>query len=64
MPFDAYLDEAGRLRKVRHRFTFANEGPAVQVVSTTLLFGFGVPVNVHLPDDRDIYTGQIEQGQR
>ncbi|MGW3661074.1 hypothetical protein ACWD6R_37970 [Streptomyces sp. NPDC005151] len=64
VPFDAYLDEAGRLRKVRHRFSFANEGPAVQVVSTTLLFGFGVPVNVQLPDDRDIYTGQIEQGQR
>ncbi|GAA3478558.1 lipoprotein [Streptomyces yanii] len=62
VPFDAYLDEAGRLRKVRHRFTFANEGPAVQVVSTTLLFGFGVSVNVKLPDDRDIYTGQIEQG--
>ncbi|MFE7328902.1 hypothetical protein ACFU8W_28790 [Streptomyces sp. NPDC057565] len=62
VPFDAYLDEAGRLRKVRHRFTFVNEGPAVQVVSTTLLFGFGVSVNVKLPDDRDIYTGQIEQG--
>ncbi|MFF1835341.1 hypothetical protein ACFVXE_14195 [Streptomyces sp. NPDC058231] len=61
VPFDAYLDEAGRLRKVRHRFSFANAGPAVEVVSTTLLSGFGVPVDVRLPDDRDIYTGKIQQ---
>ncbi|GGV90062.1 hypothetical protein GCM10015535_45220 [Streptomyces gelaticus] len=61
VPFDAYLDERGRLRKVRHRFSFANEGRAVEVVSTTLLYGFGVPVSVRLPDDRDIYTGRIRQ---
>ncbi|MFB7213971.1 hypothetical protein [Streptomyces sp. NPDC056255] len=61
VPFDAYLDEQGRLRKVRHRFSFANGGPAVEVVSTTLLYGFGVPVSVRLPDGRDIYTGQIRQ---
>lgn len=61
VPFDAYLDEQGRLRKVRHRFSFANEGPAVEVVSTTLLYGFGVPVSVRLPDDSDIYTGKIRQ---
>jgi hypothetical protein len=36
----------------------------VQVVSTTLLSGFGAPVTVELPDDRDIYTGKIQQGQR
>ncbi|MFJ2897923.1 hypothetical protein ACIO87_23905 [Streptomyces sp. NPDC087218] len=59
--FDAYLDDQGRLRKVRHRFGFADEGPAVEVVSTTLLYGFGVPVSVRLPDDRDIYTGRIRQ---
>ncbi|WP_406504877.1 hypothetical protein [Streptomyces sp. NBC_01602] len=67
VPFDVYLDEAGRLRKVRHRFSFANGGdggPTVQVVSTTLLSGFGAPVTVQLPDDRDIYTGKIQQGQR
>lgn len=63
VPFDAYLDEQGRLRKVRHRFSFANEGPAAEVVSTTLLYGFGVPVTVRLPDERDIYTGEIEQGR-
>ncbi|MEV6165120.1 hypothetical protein AB0L71_24995 [Streptomyces sp. NPDC052052] len=61
--FDAYLDEQGRLRKVRHRFSFANRGPVVEVVSTTLLTGFGVPVSVRLPDDRDIYTGRIQQGR-
>lgn len=61
VPFDAYLDDAGRLRKVRHRFTFANRGPAVEVVSTTLLYGFGPPVAVRLPDAGDIYTGKIQQ---
>jgi len=60
VPFDVYLDEQGRLRKVRHRFRFAQEGPAVEVTSTTLLSDFGVPVSVLLPDDRDIYTGKIE----
>ncbi|MFF3172385.1 hypothetical protein ACFVQ0_07165 [Streptomyces sp. NPDC057900] len=64
VPFDAYLDEQGRLRKVRHRFSFANEGPAVEVVSTTLLYGFGVPVSVTIPAGRDIYTGEIRQGQQ
>ncbi|WP_145764724.1 hypothetical protein [Streptomyces brevispora] len=62
--FDAYLDEQGRLRKVRHRFSFANKGPAVEVVSTTLLYGFGVPVSVPMPAERDIYTGEIEQGRQ
>lgn len=60
--FDAYLDEQGRLRKVRHRFSFANEGEAREVVSTTLLYGFGVVVSVPLPDARDIYTGEIDPG--
>ncbi|MFJ6431982.1 hypothetical protein [Streptomyces sp. NPDC091416] len=63
VPFDAYLDEQGRLRKVRHRFSFVNEGRTREVVSTTLLYGFGVRVSVPLPDARDIYTGEIEQGR-
>ncbi|MFF8918363.1 hypothetical protein ACF08M_34955 [Streptomyces sp. NPDC015032] len=61
VPFDAYLDEQGRLRKVRHRFSFADKGRALEVVSTTLLRGFGALVSVRLPDDRDIYTGKIQQ---
>ncbi|MEU3227729.1 hypothetical protein ABZ695_31820 [Streptomyces sp. NPDC006976] len=63
VPFDAYLDGQGRLRKVRHRFSPTGEGPAAEVVSTTLLYGFGVPVTVTLPDERDIYTGEIEPGR-
>ncbi|MEW1615039.1 MULTISPECIES: hypothetical protein [unclassified Streptomyces] len=65
IPFDAYLDEEGRLRKVRHRFSFASAGQEaaeVTVVSTLLLYGFGVPVTVALPDEGDIYTGEIRQG--
>ncbi|WNF28503.1 hypothetical protein RI138_17605 [Streptomyces sp. C11-1] len=64
VPFDAYFDEDGRLRKVRHRFSFSSEagGPEVSVVSTLLLYGFGLPVTVTLPDDDDIFTGQIQQG--
>ncbi|MFF8959304.1 hypothetical protein [Streptomyces sp. NPDC014894] len=59
VPFDAYLDEQGRLRKVRHRFSFANGRGAVAVTSTTLLYDFGAPVTVRLPDRRDIYAGKI-----
>ncbi|MFE7778937.1 hypothetical protein ACFU5O_34685 [Streptomyces sp. NPDC057445] len=59
VPFDAYLDDAGRLRKVRHQFSFANQGRIVDVASTTLLYEFGVPVLVQLPAHRDIYAGKI-----
>ncbi|WP_423833481.1 hypothetical protein [Streptomyces manipurensis] len=58
VPFDAYLDEEGRLRKVRHRFTWVNNG-VIDVSSTTLLYGFGTPVTVVLPASRDIYAGKI-----
>ncbi|MET9431349.1 hypothetical protein [Streptomyces sp. NPDC003036] len=60
VPFDAYLDREGRLRKVRHRFSFTNEGRTVAVASTTLLYDFGVPVVVRLPPRKDIYAGKIE----
>ncbi|MET7616879.1 hypothetical protein [Streptomyces sp. NPDC005408] len=59
VPFDAYLDDEGRLRKVRHRFSFTNAGGTVAVTSTTLLYDFGTPVSVRLPDQRDIYAGRI-----
>ncbi|MFB7634034.1 hypothetical protein ACFC0M_24250 [Streptomyces sp. NPDC056149] len=60
VPFDAYLDDAGRLRKVRQRFRFANGAPkGAAVTSTTVLYGFGSRVAVRLPDRRDIYTGKI-----
>ncbi|WP_405855908.1 hypothetical protein OG361_21645 [Streptomyces sp. NBC_00090] len=60
VPFDAYLDGEGRLRKVRHQFSFSNQGRTVAVASTTLLYGFGVRVQVVLPDRRDIYAGKIK----
>ncbi|MET9469068.1 hypothetical protein ABZY44_30585 [Streptomyces sp. NPDC006544] len=58
VPFDAYFDEEGRLRKVRHRFTYVNNG-VIDVSSTTLLYGFGTPVSVVLPPEGDIYAGKI-----
>ncbi|MER6099353.1 hypothetical protein ABT154_26585 [Streptomyces sp. NPDC001728] len=60
VPFDAYLDGEGRLRKVRHQFSFSNRGRTVAVASTTLLYGFGIPVEVTLPDRRDIFAGKIK----
>nr|WP_246620496.1 hypothetical protein [Streptomyces corallincola] len=63
VPFDAYLDDRGRLRKLRQRFSFVN-GRArtpVAVASTTLLYGFGVPVDVTLPGSGDIYDGRIAE---
>ncbi len=60
--FDAYVDDDGLLRKVRHRFSFAAEGPPVAVVSTMLLYGFGVPVSVELPPEADLFTGSVQQG--
>ncbi|MGC9543705.1 hypothetical protein [Streptomyces sp. UG1] len=63
VPFDVFLDEDGRIRKVRHRFSFVNgqqEG-AVAVASTTSLYDFGTPADVRLPDSDDIYAGKIAE---
>ncbi|MDF3300321.1 hypothetical protein [Streptomyces tropicalis] len=63
VPFDAYLDDAGRVRKIRQRFSFVNgrRPGTVAVFSTTLLYGFGTPVTVRLPHPADIYTGRIAE---
>ncbi|MGP4046292.1 hypothetical protein [Streptomyces sp. 2A115] len=63
VPFDAYLDDQGRIRKVRHRFSFANgqQKGTVAVASTTLLYDFGTPVDVRLPDATDIFAGRIAE---
>ncbi|MFJ4834913.1 hypothetical protein ACIP79_34145 [Streptomyces sp. NPDC088747] len=63
VPFDAYLDEQGRLRKVRHRFSFVNgqHKGTVAVASTTLLYDFGVAVDVRLPESADIFAGKIAE---
>ncbi|WP_327155398.1 hypothetical protein [Streptomyces tubercidicus] len=60
VPFDVYLDDAGRLRKARQWFRFANGAPqGASVTSTTELSRFGTKVAVRLPDERDIYAGKI-----
>ncbi|MFJ9589212.1 hypothetical protein [Streptomyces acidicola] len=63
VPFEAYLDYQGRIRKIRHRFSFVNgqQQDTVAVASTTLLYGFGVPVTVRLPDSEDIYAGKLAE---
>ncbi|MGW1269017.1 hypothetical protein [Streptomyces sp. NPDC002491] len=63
VPFDVYLDDEGRIRKIRHRFSFVNgqRKEAVAVASTTLLYDFGAPVQVRLPAADDIYAGRIAE---
>ncbi|GAA1045472.1 hypothetical protein [Streptomyces murinus] len=63
VPFDAYLDDQGRLRKLRQRFSFVNgrQKTPVAVTSTTLLYDFGAPAVVALPHERDIYAGRIAE---
>ncbi|MFJ6309723.1 hypothetical protein [Streptomyces althioticus] len=63
VPFDVYLDDEGRIRKIRHRFSFVNgeRQEPVAVASTTLLYDFGAPADVRLPEDEDIYAGRIAQ---
>ncbi|MFD5337134.1 hypothetical protein [Streptomyces hawaiiensis] len=63
VPFDAYLDDEGRIRKVRHRFSFLNgqQKSPVAVASTTLLYDFGAPARVRLPRPDDIYAGKIAE---
>ncbi|MGP3972327.1 hypothetical protein [Streptomyces sp. 6N223] len=65
VPFDAYLDERGVLRKVRHQFSFAREGgrgggvETVEVASVVVLYGFGAPVGVAMPDEDEVYAGTV-----
>ncbi|BCM68313.1 putative lipoprotein [Streptomyces sp. EAS-AB2608] len=63
VPFDAYLDDQGRIRKLRQRFSFVNgrQKATVAVASTLLLFEFGIPVDVRLPAPADIYAGRIAE---
>lgn len=63
VPFDVYLDDEGRIRKLRNRFSFVNghRSGAVAVASTMLLYDFGVPARVRLPEAGDIYAGKIAE---
>ncbi|MEV5986079.1 hypothetical protein AB0L85_13785 [Streptomyces sp. NPDC052051] len=63
VPFDAYLDDEGRIRKLRQRFGFVNgdRRATVAVTSTTVLYGFGAPAEVVLPAAGDIFAGKIAE---
>ncbi|MGX1131622.1 hypothetical protein RKD49_003812 [Streptomyces glaucescens] len=63
VPFDVFLDDEGRIRKIRHRFSFVNgsQKATVAVASTTLLYDFGTPADVRLPPAEDIYAGRIAE---
>jgi hypothetical protein len=63
VPFDAYLDDQGRVRKLRQSFAFVNgrQRTPVAVASTTLLYDFGTRVDVRLPASRDIFAGKIAE---
>lgn len=65
VPFDAYLDDQGRIRKLRQRFSFVNgrQKASVAVASTLLLYAFGTPVDVRLPAPADIYAGRIAEDE-
>jgi hypothetical protein len=63
VPFDVYLDDQRRIRKIRHRFSFVGgqSKDPVAVASTALLYDFGVDVDVRLPQGVDIYDGKIAE---
>jgi hypothetical protein len=64
IPFEAYLDDQGRLRKVQEEFTLGAKGAGgkaapertARIVSTAELFDFGVPVEVLVPGPEEIFT--------
>ncbi|MFJ9953199.1 hypothetical protein [Kitasatospora sp. NPDC091207] len=62
VPYDAWLDEQGRLHKVVEVFTFAGVAGSkeakdqVKVTSTTALSDFGKPVEAAEPPAADIYA--------
>ncbi|MFE3204131.1 hypothetical protein ACWGR4_29700 [Embleya sp. NPDC055664] len=62
IPFDAYLDDAGRLRRVEESFVFvmgpdeAKSAPTTKVLSAAELYDFGVVVDVKPPEAKDIYV--------
>lgn len=59
VPFEAWLDPEGRVRRVRETFTVGSAGAAVQVTSTTSYADFGAGAGVRLPRGADIWTGRI-----
>ncbi|MET7299750.1 hypothetical protein [Embleya sp. NPDC005575] len=68
IPFDAYLDDAGRLRKVEESFAFVmgpDQGkatPTAKVLSAAELYDFGVVVGVKPPEAKDLYVAPSPSG--
>ncbi|MGW0664634.1 hypothetical protein [Streptodolium elevatio] len=63
IPFEVYLDDQGRLRKVQEEFNLASEGgkgkdksQTAKVISAAELFDFGVSVDVQPPRPEDLYV--------
>ncbi len=60
VPFDAYLDDDGRLREFRGVFTYRDTaGRRMTVTATTGVDDFGVPVRIAPPSAADSYQGMI-----
>lgn len=59
VPFEAWLDPRGRVRRVRETFTVGSAGSAVHVTSTTSYADFGMAVSIRVPHGADIWTGTI-----
>lgn len=60
VPFEAWVDAEGRLRRVTLRYAYGPAGRTVEVVSTTAYSGFGAAVPPPaLPPAADIWTGKI-----
>ncbi|MBB0232801.1 hypothetical protein FOE67_25755 [Streptomyces calidiresistens] len=56
--FEAWLDDEGLLRRVTYRFGTAEAG-AGDLVSTTELLDFGVPVPVRVPPEGEVADGTV-----
>lgn len=59
VPFEAWLDAQGRLRKLTEHFTYGPAATGVGVQATTSYDAFGSAVPFALPAGADIWTGKI-----
>ena len=59
VPFDAYVDQQGRLRKLVQVSTVTVQGQSVTSTSTTELYDFGTPVDVQAPPADKVKDGSV-----
>ena len=59
VPFDAYIDKQGRLRKLVQVSTVTMQGQSVTSTSTTELYDFGTPVDVQAPSADKVKDGSV-----